>query len=199
MATDLTQWMMFWRRRWPRAAWATSSAVHGIGRTRADVQEQRALGLEDTRRRIDPLCGPAQVLVLLERVLVGVVADAHVVGRGGDDDVDARLGQAAEQIAAVREVEPSFGVGFAYVRLCVGSQWCPWVRIRLSAVGGLYVTAREKYKRRGDGGPGVADRLGGSRTLCSGQPDRSQPVGRDGVVPPMPVARATLALFFHVG
>jgi hypothetical protein len=42
IAIDLIQWMVFCSRKWPRAACATSSAVHG------------SVGLAPTLRKSDP-------------------------------------------------------------------------------------------------------------------------------------------------
>src|SRR4051794_15204097 len=65
-----------------------------------------------------------------------------------------------------------------------------------SAVGGLYVTAAQKYSRTVVSGrrPGGAAGSGGFVQAHRACP----PIGGDGVIASMPVARATLALLFHV-
>lgn len=61
----------------------------GIRRRAAKIQEERAIGLEDAADFVDPLVAPRQILGA--RLIVGVlgILDVEVVGRGGDNEVDA--------------------------------------------------------------------------------------------------------------
>ena len=72
-----------------------------IGRFRANVQEQRAVGPEDARRRRDPRARPLEVVRRRERVVVLVIADAEVVRRRRDDNIDAAGRLLAEDVEAV--------------------------------------------------------------------------------------------------
>src|SRR5918993_1449369 len=78
-----------------------------VGRARAHVEEQRAVGLQHPRRRSYPGIGPLQVLGRGQGVLITVVADAQVIGRRGDDDVDTVSRQLTEYLHAIAEIEPA--------------------------------------------------------------------------------------------
>ena len=87
IAIDLIQWMVFCSCRCAPGRLRDVHRGPGIGRLGADVQEQRASrarALGDAR--CDPHARPLQVSVAWDRVLIGAIADAEVVGGRGDDD-----------------------------------------------------------------------------------------------------------------
>ncbi len=73
----------------------------GIGWLRADVKEERAVGREHAGDRRQPASRPAQVGLPGQRVVVRPVADAEVVGRRGDDDVDRVRFEPRQEIEAI--------------------------------------------------------------------------------------------------
>ena len=77
-----------------------------VGRLTADVQKKGAFVGERPRRQLHPLAGPFQVGRTRHRVVVGAVADAEIVRRRGDDDVERPLRNTGEDIERVAEIEP---------------------------------------------------------------------------------------------
>ena len=73
------------------------------------VQKERAVGRQGAGRRTEPPICPLEILGPGDRVVVGAVADAQVVGRRRDDRVDTAGFEAREQRRAVAEIEPEGG------------------------------------------------------------------------------------------
>src|SRR6185436_14625425 len=76
-----------------------------VGRLAADVQEERPLAGQRSRRELYPVARPFQVARARHRVVVGAIPDAQVVGRRGDDGVDRAFGEPREEIERVAEIE----------------------------------------------------------------------------------------------
>ena len=76
-----------------------------IGRFRADVQKQRAVGRQNTCGTANPLGRPLQIFGTRNRVVVAAILNAQIVRRRRDDDVNGSRGQPAEDLDAVVQVE----------------------------------------------------------------------------------------------
>jgi hypothetical protein len=75
----------------------------------ADVQEQRPARVERTRGAVDPPAGPREVVITRNRIVVTAVANAEVIRRGSDDDVERGGWELAENVEAIAQIKTERG------------------------------------------------------------------------------------------
>ena len=81
----------------------------GIFRRGAEVEKKRAAGFEEAVDFGGPVLTPADELGAVRVVLISAVAEANVVGRGGDNEIDTLVGHGPHAGEAVFEMKVDHG------------------------------------------------------------------------------------------
>ena len=103
MLSDFTQTMLFCSAEYVAHDVCHVGADPGIGAGAGDVQEERAVVLQHALQKHGDGAHPGEILGPVAAVVIGLVAQADVVGRRGHDDVDRAFGKLREEAQAIAD------------------------------------------------------------------------------------------------